>query len=48
MSEWVTRPHSAFVEIRVSNVDKKWLQGEKSVFLCNYMNAYASDYVLQN
>jgi type I restriction enzyme S subunit len=45
MSEWVTRPLSALADIRVSNVDKKSLRGEKPVLLCNYMDAYANDYI---
>jgi type I restriction enzyme S subunit len=45
MSEWVTRPLSALADIRVSNVDKKSLPGEKPVLLCNYMDAYANEYI---
>lgn len=45
MSEWVTRPLSALADIRVSNVDKKSMLGEKPVLLCNYMDAYANDYI---
>lgn len=45
MSEWVTRPLSALADIRVSNVDKKSLPGEKPVSLCNYMDAYDNDYI---
>lgn len=45
MSDWVTRPLSALADIRVSNVDKKSLPGEKPVLLCNYMDAYANDYI---
>lgn len=45
MSEWVTRPLGELADIRVSNVDKKSLPGEKSVLLCNYMDVYANDYI---
>ncbi len=45
MRDWVTRPLSALADIRVSNVDKKSLPGEKPVLLCNYMDAYANDYI---
>lgn len=45
MSNWVTRPLSALADVRVSNVDKKSLPGEKPVLLCNYMDAYANDYI---
>ncbi len=45
MREWVTRPLSALADIRVSNVDKKSLPGERPVLLCNYMDAYANDYI---
>lgn len=45
MSEWIERPLSALADIRVSNVDKKSLPGEKAVLLCNYMDAYANDYI---
>ncbi len=45
MREWVTRPLSALADVRVSNVDKKSLPGERPVLLCNYMDAYANDYI---
>ncbi len=45
MSEWMTLPLSVLADIRVSNVDKKSLLGEKHVLLCNYMDAYANDYI---
>jgi type I restriction enzyme, S subunit len=45
MSEWLTRPLSAVADIRVSNVDKKSLPGEEAILLCNYMDAYANDYI---
>ena len=36
---------SELADIRVSNVDKKTTAGEASVFLCNYMDVYSSDYI---
>ncbi len=48
MSDWVTRPLSVLADVRVSNVDKKLLPGEKPVLLCNYMDAYANDYIRSN
>lgn len=45
MSEWITRPLSQLADIRISNVDKKSSPGEKPVLLCNYMDAYANDYI---
>lgn len=45
MSEWNIRPLSQLADIRISNVDKKSSPGEKPVLLCNYMDAYANDYI---
>lgn len=45
MREWIERPLNELAEIRVSNVDKKSLPGEKPVLLCNYMDAYGNDYI---
>jgi type I restriction enzyme S subunit len=45
MSDWVEWPLSHLADIRVSNVDKKSLPGEKPVLLCNYMDAYTNDYI---
>lgn len=45
MREWTTRALSELAEIRISNVDKKSIAGEKPVRLCNYMDAYANDYI---
>lgn len=45
MRDWMTRALSELAEIRVSNVDKKSIAGEKPVRLCNYMDAYANDYI---
>ena len=45
MSEWSERPLGQLADIRVSNVDKKTGAGEKPVLLCNYMDAYANDYI---
>lgn len=45
MNEWIERPLGQLADIRVSNVDKKTLPGEKPVLLCNYMDAYTNDYI---
>ncbi|WP_161988093.1 restriction endonuclease subunit S [Variovorax guangxiensis] len=42
MSEWFDTTLGQVAEIRVSNVDKKQLPGERSVRLCNYMDVYAA------
>jgi len=45
MSEWVATKLSDVVDVRVSNVDKKSVDGEVPVRLCNYMDVYASNSV---
>lgn len=45
MSEWKYLTLSAIADIRVSNVDKKSIAGEKPVLLCNYMDVYRNDYI---
>lgn len=45
MSEWATVTLADIADIRFSNVDKKSLAGEKSVRLCNYMDAYSNNYI---
>lgn len=45
MSEWIEMPLRSLADIRVSNVDKKAVRGEKPVLLCNYMDVYANDYI---
>ena len=45
MSEWIEMPLRSLADIRVSNVDKKSVRGEKPVLLCNYMDVYANDYI---
>lgn len=45
MSEWGTVTLADIADIRFSNVDKKSLAGEKSVRLCNYMDAYSNNYI---
>ncbi|MDP3479678.1 MAG: restriction endonuclease subunit S [Desulfoprunum sp.] len=45
MSDWTTCPLSELAEIRVSNVDKKSMPGEKPAQLCNYMNVYSNAYI---
>ncbi len=45
MSDWCYKPLGSIAEIRVSNVDKKIVAGERPVRLCNYMDVYANSYV---
>lgn len=45
MSEWIVMPLRSLADIRVSNVDKKSVRGEKPILLCNYMDVYANDYI---
>jgi type I restriction enzyme, S subunit len=45
MSEWQSFQLDELADIRVSNVDKKSQQGERSVRLCNYMDVYSNDYI---
>lgn len=45
MSEWFNTTLGDVVEVRVSNVDKKTLLGERSVRLCNYMDVYSTNAV---
>jgi len=43
--EWSIRRLSDVTDIRVSNVDKKRISGERPVLLCNYMDVLNNDYV---
>jgi len=45
MSDWRTVPLHEVADIRVSNVDKKTVAGERPVRLCNYMDVYGNDYI---
>lgn len=45
MSDWFNTTLGDVVEVRVSNVDKKTLPGERSVRLCNYMDVYSTNAV---
>lgn len=45
MSDWVSTTLDELVEVRVSSVDKKSVEGEIAVRLCNYMDVYSSDYL---
>lgn len=45
MSKWNKKPLFKIADIRLSNVDKKILDGEIPVRLCNYMDAYSNDYL---
>ncbi|GGB52273.1 hypothetical protein GCM10011502_26800 [Oceanisphaera marina] len=48
MSNWQYVALSDIADIRISNVDKKSLPGEKSVLLCNYMDVYSNEYITRN
>ncbi len=43
--EWEVTRLSVVADIRFSNVDKKTIPSEQSVRLCNYMDAYANEYI---
>lgn len=45
MREWRQVQLGQIADVRVSNVDKKTLPGEKPVQLCNYMDVYLNDYI---
>lgn len=45
MSKWYKNPLEKIADIRLSNVDKKIIDGEVPVRLCNYMDAYSNDYL---
>lgn len=48
MGEWRQVALGQIAEVRVSNVDKKTLRGERVVQLCNYMDVYSNDYIRGN
>jgi type I restriction enzyme S subunit len=43
--DWTLIPLKDIAEIRFSSVDKKSYPGEKSVFLCNYVDVYKNDHL---
>lgn len=45
MSDWPTVALREVADIRVSNVDKKFVHGDLPVRLCNYMDVYSNDYI---
>src|ERR1019366_4280793 len=45
MLDWRTAQLGEIADIRVSNVDKKSVAGERPVRLCNYMDVYENDYI---
>lgn len=45
---WAIDELNKLVEILVSNVDKKTVENEPSVRLCNYMDVYSNDYITSN
>lgn len=48
MSEWKAVALSEIADIRISNVDKKSIAGEKTVLLCNYMDVYSNEYITRD
>ena len=48
MREWRTEVLEHIAEIRSSNVDKKSNPGEKPIYLCNYMDVYAREYITED
>lgn len=47
-SDWKCRPLSAVATIFSSNVDKKIYISEEEVLLCNYMDVFYNDYIVEN
>ena len=45
MRDWPTVRLDDVADIRISNVDKKSVTGERPVRLCNYMDVYGNDYI---
>lgn len=43
MNMWETRRLGQIARIRVSNVDKKSVDGEHGIRLCNYVDVYKND-----
>lgn len=48
MSEWTRQTLAEVADIRISNVDKKETEGQKSVRLCNYMDVYSNSYIARS
>jgi type I restriction enzyme, S subunit len=42
-SGWEVRRQSNLMELRISNVDKHQVQGERPILLCNYIDVYRRD-----
>lgn len=41
--EWEVRRQSNLMELRISNVDKHQIEGERQIRLCNYVDVYRND-----
>lgn len=48
MSEWKTLTLAEVSDIKISNVDKKSIAGERTVLLCNYMDVYSNEYITRD
>jgi type I restriction enzyme S subunit len=46
--EWEVKRLEEVVNVRVSNVDKKSVEGERRVLLCNYMDVYSNRFIKQH
>ena len=46
-AHWEIRPLRTVAEMRVSNVDKHTKEGELPVRLCNYVDVYKNDHIIQ-
>lgn len=44
-NDWEIRRLKYVALVQPSNVDKKTIEGEKPVFLCNYMDVYKNDFI---
>jgi type I restriction enzyme S subunit len=44
-SHWMTQRIKHFASVRPSNVDKKTVDGERQVLLCNYVDVYKNEFV---
>jgi type I restriction enzyme S subunit len=45
-SHWQVRKLRHIASVKVSNVDKKTVEGQRSVRLCNYVDVYKNEYII--
>lgn len=45
---WEVQKLKKFAKVNLSNVDKKTIEGEDTVKLCNYVDVYYNDYITHN